>query len=336
MPHMGFGEAIDRAVATAMAEDERVIVMGEDVHLIRSELLARFGSDRVLNAPISEGAFVGAAVAAAMAGQRPIAELIMVDFVAVAMDAVLNHMAKTPFFSGGAFDVPLVLRAPCGAGYGDGGQHGQALWGMLASIPGLTVVVPSTPEDGSGLMTAAIAHDGPVIFLEHKLLSALWLDSLGGASRATVRFDVPPAGAEGEVPSVPIATPFGVAAIRKSGDDLTIASLGVGVHRSLAAAGTLAEAGLSAEVLDLRTVRPLDVDTICASVGKTGRLLVVDEDYREFGLSGELAATVLEAGLRPAFGRVCVEDTLPYARDREARALPNVERIEEAARRLCD
>lgn len=330
-----FGEAIERAIAEAMARDERVVVLGEDVHMLRSPLYARFGKNRVLPTPISESAFVGAAVGAAMTGLRPIVEIMLVDFVGVCLDAVLNHMAKLEAFSGGRWKCPLVVRASCGGGYGDGGQHEQALWGLLAGIPGLTVVVPSTPADAAGLMRAAIEEEGPVFFLEHKLLSEAWLEFLGRLGRDTVSFDVPAAGAEGEVPPEMPPTPIGKAAIRRAGKDLTVVSLAVGVHRAIEAAADLEGRGCSCEVIDLRTARPLDRDAVVASVRKTGRLLVVDEDYREFGLSGEIAASVLEAGIAPRFARVCLEGTLPYARPLEARALPNVERIVAAALDLC-
>ncbi len=166
MAQMKLDEAVDEAIAQAMTRDERVLVIGEDVHMLRAGLYTQFGASRVLPAPISEAAFVGAAVGAAMAGLRPVVEVMMVDFIAVAMDSLLNHMAKVATFSGGRWTCPLVLRAACGAGYGDGGQHGQSLWGMIAGVPGLTVVVPSTPADAAGLMGAAIEHDGPVVSLE--------------------------------------------------------------------------------------------------------------------------------------------------------------------------
>lgn len=326
MGTMRFSEAIDATLTQAMAVDDRIIVFGEDVQMLRADLFARFGKQRVLNTPISESAFVGAAVGASMAGLRPVVEVMMIDFIAVAFDAVLNHMAKLEVLSGGKWRCPLVVRAACGAGYGDGGQHGQALWGALAAIPGLTVVVPSTPADAAGLFRSALGHDGPVIFLEHKLLSESWLDFLGRGNRDTVTFDVPPAGTEGEVrPDVTVE--LGRAAVRREGEDVTLASLGVGVHRALAAAELLAEQDVRCEVVDLRSVRPLDRATVTTSVKKTGALVVVDEDYRDFGLSGELAATILEAGFFAGFSRVCVDDTLHFARSREDATLPNVERI---------
>lgn len=336
MAKMSFEDAIESALAQAMAADPRIVVFGEDVPLFRRNLLVRFGEKRVMGTPISEGAFVGAAVAAAMAGLRPVVELWMVDFATVAIDALVNHAAKIKTFSGGRWDVPVVVRAACGAGYGDGGQHGQSLWGWLAHIPGLTVVVPSTPADAGGLMLAAIKHDEPVVFLEHKLLSAELLNFLGGARRKNLSFGVPPEGARGPVPSRWEPLPLGQAVSRRQGGDLTVVSVGVGVHRALEAAGHLQKQGVSAGVLDLRTVAPLDKDGVCEAVAKTGRLLVVDEDYEGFGLSGELAAVVLEAGVPAQFGRVCTRETIPYARDMETQVLPNVQRIVDAGLRLLN
>lgn len=335
MAMMKYSEAIDRAVADAMARDDRIIIMGEDVRMLRPGILARFGPDRILNAPISEAAFTAAGVGAAMAGLRPIVEIWMVDFLACAMDAVLNHLAKIEAFSGGRWKCPLVIRTACGGGYGDGGQHQQALWGMLSGIPGLSVLVPSNPADAHGLMTSALAHDGPVIFLEHKLLSEQLLEYLGRLGRENVNFDVPAEGAEGDVDLSSTQVPIGSARLARLGRDITIVSLAVGVHRSLAAAKRLEAEGVDCEVIDLRTVRPLDREIVTASVSRTGRLLVVDEDYRECGISGEVSALALEEGLRPAYARVCLEGTLPFARNLEAKALPNVERIVAAARKLA-
>lgn len=328
-----FGRAIDLAIEHAMEHDETIVLIGEDAPMLRAPLFARFGPERVMAAPISESAFLGAAAGAAMGGLRPVVELYMVDFLAVALDAVLNHMAKLATFSGGTWSCPVLIRAPSGGGYGDGAQHGQALWGMLAAIPGLTVVVPSTPGDAYGLTATALQHDGPVVLFEPKLLSAEWLEFLGRGGRETVTFDVPAAGARGAV-EPGTAVPFGRAAVRQHGTDVTIVSLAVGVHRALEAADRLATQGIVCEVIDLRSLRPLDHRAVVESVRRTNRLLVVDEDYRSFGLAGEVAAIALEAELTPRFGRVCLEDTLPYARAREAEALPNVGRIMEAVQRL--
>ena len=334
MRTMTFAEAIEDALATAMAEDKRIIILGEDVQMIRANLFSRFGKERVLAAPISESAFLGAAVTAAMGGLRPVVEIMLVDFIGVAMDALLNHAAKVETFSGGKWNVPMVVRAACGGGYGDGGQHEQSLWGWLAHIPGLTVVVPSTPADAGGLILSCIEHEGPVIYLEHKLLADYWLDYLGAGGRKTVNYDVPEQGAEGPVPDRWDPVPIGKASTRREGTDITMLGVGVSVHRALEAAEFLENAGFSAEVLDLRTVSPLDNDALNESVSKTGRLLVVDEDYREFGLSGELAARVLESGIPVKYGRVCTEKTIPYSRNLEDRILPNTKRIVDTALKL--
>jgi pyruvate dehydrogenase E1 component beta subunit len=333
---MSFADAIEDALAHTMASDDRIIILGEDVQMIRINLFTRFGKERVLAAPISESAFVGAAVTAAMAGLRPVVEVMLVDFIAVAMDALINHAAKLDVFSGGKWNAPLVVRAACGGGYGDGGQHEQSLWGLLAHIPGLAVVVPSTPADAGGLMISAIELEGPVIYLEHKLLADYWLDYLGSGGRETVQYDVPQQGAEGPVPDQWQPVPIGKAAIRREGTDLTLAGVGVTVHRALESAEILQQKGFSSEVLDLRTVAPLDTEALLASVSKTGRLLAVDEDYRDFGLSGELAARVLESGLLPKYARVCIENTIPYSRNLEDRVLPGTDRIVDAALKLLN
>ncbi|HUS84637.1 MAG TPA: transketolase C-terminal domain-containing protein [Anaerolineales bacterium] len=334
MRSMLFTQAIDDALAQAMADDPRIILFGEDVPLLRRNLLVRFGPRRVRGTPISESAFLGAAVGAAMAGLRPVVEMYMVDFLGVCMDALLNHAAKVETFSGRKWTAPVVVRVPCGGGYGDGGQHEQSLWGWLAHIPGLTVLVPSTPADAGGLMLAALQHDGPVIFHEHKLLSETWLEFLGSGARSTVRFDVPSEGAKGAVPQKWEPIPIGKAVLCRAGGDVTIVSVGVGVHRALEAAQALETEGISAGVLDLRTVSPLDTTAVREAVVQTGRLLVIDEDYEGFGLSGELSAVVLEGGISCKYARVCTQTTIPYARHLEDQSLPNKQRICASVRQL--
>lgn len=334
MRKMGFFEAIEDALFQAMSEDSRVIIIGEDVHTWHLNLFVSFGEKRVRSTPISESSFVGAAVGAAMAGLRPVVEVMLVDFIGVTMDALLNHAAKIKHFSGGKWNVPLVVRTSCGGGYGDGGQHEQSLWGWLAHIPGLSVVVPSTPEDAGGLMIAAIEHEEPVMYLEHKLLAESWLDYMGRGGRKTVQFDVPPEASWGQVPDRWRATPLGKAKVWKEGQDMTLVSLGVSVHRCLEAAALLEKEGISASVMDLRTVAPLDKEAILNEASKTKRVLVVDEDYKSFGLSGEVAAVVLEAGIPAKFARVCTKGTIPYSRSLEEEVLPNVKRIVDAALHL--
>ena len=336
MKRMYFIEAIDDALAQAMVDDDRIIIFGEDIPLVRRNLLVRFGPKRVRGTPISESAFLGAGVAAAMAGLRPVVELWMVDFLGVAMDALLNHAAKLETFSGGRWTAPVVVRAPCSGGYGDGGQHEQSLWGWLAHIPGLAVVVPSTPADAGGLMLAALQYNGPVVFLESKLLSETSLEFLGSGGRRNVHFQVPAEGNRGPVPNRWEALPFGKAVLRREGKDVTMVSVGVGVHRALEAAESLEKEGINSTVLDLRTVAPLDRTGLCELVAQTGNLLVVDEDYESFGLSGELAAVVMEAGIPVKFGRVCTQTTIPYARSMEDQILPNVGRIRTAVKTLLE
>jgi pyruvate/2-oxoglutarate/acetoin dehydrogenase E1 component len=200
MKEMSFADAIEDALGHAMGKDKNIVIFGEDVHMLRVNLFARFGKDRVRSTPISESAFLGAAVTAAMAGLKPVVEIMLVDFMGVCMDSILNHASKVEAFSGGKWQVPLVVRASCGGGYGDGGQHEQSLWGWFAHIPGISVVVPSNPADAGGLMLSALEHDGPVIYLEHKLLADYWLDYMGSGGRDTVSFDVPAVGAKGVVP----------------------------------------------------------------------------------------------------------------------------------------
>ncbi|MFX1232922.1 MAG: alpha-ketoacid dehydrogenase subunit beta [Promethearchaeota archaeon] len=327
MVKMGFAQAIESVIAKAMEEDENIIIMGEDAHGLRLNLFVRFGKERVRSAPISESAFVGAAVTAAMAGLRPIVEIMLVDFVGVTMDAILNHAAKIAFFSGNKWNVPIVIRTACGGGYGDAGQHEQSLWGWLAHIPGLNIVIPSNPADAGGLMLSSIYENNPVIYFEHKLLADYWLDSMGSGGRTTVSYDVPEKGLEGEIPDKWEPIPLGKLNRMKEGSDITLVSVGVGVHRALEAANKLEEKGISAEVLDLRCVVPLDVEGLKNSVEKTGVLLIIDEDYKNFGLSGEICAMLLESDISFKFGRVCTETTIPYSRDLEDQVLPNTKRI---------
>jgi pyruvate dehydrogenase E1 component beta subunit len=331
---VGFSAAIELALARAMAEDDRVLVLGEDVQTMRRALYVRFGGDRVRNTPISESAMLGTALGAAMAGLRPVVEIMFADFLPVAMDMLANHVAKLAAFSDGRWQAPLVVRSACGGGYGDAGQHEQALWGMVAGVPGLSVVVPSTPADAAGLMLGALADPGPVVFLEHKLLSSAWLEVVGGSAHSRARLDVPAAGAAGEVADPPDPVPLGRGALRRPGRDLAMVGVGVGVHRALAAAEVLAREGVEAAVLDLRSVAPLDRDAVLDLASATGCVLAVDEDYTRAGLSGEIAAVVAESGTGARFGRVTCEETIPYARALETAALPNVPRLVDAARSL--
>ena len=334
MPRVEFSAAVELALAHAMAEDERVLVIGEDVQTMRRALYVRYGGRRVRNTPISESAMLGTGLGAAMAGLRPVVEIMFADFLPVAMDMLVNHVAKLAAFSDGRWQAPLVVRSACGGGYGDAGQHEQALWGMVAGVPGLSVVVPSTPADAAGLMLGALADPGPVVYLEHKLLSSAWRDVVGGSPRARERLDVPVEGAEGDVADPPEPVPLGRAVLRRPGRDLVMVGVGVGVHRAVAAAQVLAREGVEAAVLDLRSVAPLDRESVLDLASSTGCVLAVDEDYSRGGLSGEIAAIVAESGTGARFGRVTCEQTIPYARVLEAAVLPNVPRLVDAARVL--
>jgi pyruvate dehydrogenase E1 component beta subunit len=333
MTIMKYGQAVDFAVAEAMAEDDRVVTWGEDVKLIHRDLLVRFGPERVRDTPISESAFLYAGIGAAMAGLRPVVEIMLIDFLPVAWSGIVNAASKFRDFSGGRWEIPLVVRAGCGGWYTDGGQHEQVLWGQLAAYPNINVVCPSTPADAAGLMLTAVETDEVVVFLEHQLLSEQWIDYLAGGSRSTVDFDhlIPADGAQGEVPLPLEQVPLGRAAVRREGSDVALISLGVGVHRCIEAAQVLGGSGIDASVLDLRSVSPLDRDAVVDQVRKTRRVVVVDEDYVRGGLSGEIAAVLLEADVAAAYARVAVEGTIPFAPHLEYAALPNVERIVAAA-----
>ncbi|MHB8190956.1 MAG: alpha-ketoacid dehydrogenase subunit beta [Ferrimicrobium sp.] len=324
-------KAMVEGIAQEMERDPSVFVLGEDVGAYggifssTTGLLEQFGSDRIIDTPISETAFIGLATGAAVEGMRPIVELMFVDFFGVAMDQIYNHMAKIHFESGGNVKVPMVLMTAVGGGYSDGAQHSQCLWGTFAHLPGMKVVVPSSPADAKGLMISAIQDDNPVIYMFHKGIMGLpWMAK---NSRSL-----------GVVPESPYTVPIGKAVVARSGRDITVVTLSLSVHHSLDVAEDLASEGIECEVIDLRSLVPLDRTTVLESLAKTGRLLVVDEDYQSFGLSGEIAAVVAETDpglLRSPMKRVCVPDVpIPYAHSLEYAVLPTKERIAEAIRRM--
>lgn len=316
--------AMAEAVAQEMRVDPRVFVMGEDIGALGGVygntrgLLDEFGSDRIRDTPISETGFIGAAVGAAQDGMRPVVELMFVDFFGVCFDAIYNLMAKNIYFSGGKFKVPMVLMTSTGGGYSDGGQHSQCLYGTFAHLPGMKVVAPSNAYDAKGLMTAAMRDDSPVVYMYHKGLQGMgWLGTEAGA---TVH-----------VPEESYTVEIGKAKIVREGRDVTIVSLGMGVHNALKAAKKLEAQGVNAEVVDLVSLVPLDRDTIRASVAKTGRLIVVDEDYMSYGVSGEIIASVTEhdiSSLKAAPKRIAFPDVpIPFARVMEQFCLPNPDKI---------
>jgi pyruvate dehydrogenase E1 component beta subunit len=324
-------KAISEAIAQEMERDPRVFVMGEDIGIYggifgaTAGLLEKFGPERVMDTPISETAFIGAATGAALSGTRPIVELMFVDFFGVCMDQIYNHMAKIHYESGGALKVPVVVTTAIGGGYGDAAQHSQTLYGMFAHLPGMKIVVPSTPYDAKGLMTAAIRDDNPVLYMFHKGIMGLgWM--------------TPNPRATAHVPEESYTVPIGKADVKREGRDLTIVTLSLMVHRALDAADELAKEGIEAEVLDLRTVVPLDREAIVASVSKTRRLLVVDEDYRSFGLSGEVISTAIEGAWgrldKPPVRLAYPDVPIPYSRPLEQFCLPDRDKIAAAARQL--
>lgn len=325
--------AVDLAVEEVMVRDPRVIVIGEDVPMMRRGMFARFGAQRVRGTPISESAFLGAGVGAALGGLRPVVEIMFVDFLSVALHALTNEAALIETLSGGRWHAPLLVRAACGGGYGDAGQHEQSLWGLLSSIPGLVVAVPSTPEDAAGLaLTALEGHEGPVVLLEHKLMSSLWRDSVGGP--AVVRASLPVPEAEPVSAGSLTPVPFGSAVTRRTGSDVLVVTVGMGVHHSLEAAESLAVERISVGVMDVRTTAPLDREAIRAAASEVRGVLVVDEDYGPFGLSAEVLASLVEAGIRVPCARVAATGAIPYARRLESQVLPGLESITAAVRDL--
>ena len=321
--------AMVEAIAQEMQRDPSVIYMGEDVGNYggifgsTTGLLEQFGPERVIDTPISETAFIGTGIGAAVEGMRPIVELMFADFMGVCLDQIYNHMAKIHFESGGNVKVPMVLTMAAGGGYSDAAQHSQCLWGTFAHLPGMKVVVPSTPADAKGLMTSAIRDDNPVLYIFHKGVMGLpWM------AKNPRSLD--------EVPEGDYAVPIGRARVAREGSDLTLVTLSLSVHHALDVAEKLEGEGMSVEVLDLRSLVPLDREAILESVSKTGRLIVVDEDYRSFGVSGEVVATVTDQDpgmLRVPAQRIAVPDVpIPYAHDLEYAVLPRHDRIEQAIR----
>ncbi|MFP3916147.1 MAG: alpha-ketoacid dehydrogenase subunit beta [Actinomycetota bacterium] len=325
-------KAIAEAIGQEMERDVSVLVMGEDIGVYggifgaTEGLLDRFGPDRVIDTPISETGFIGAAVGMAINGLRPIAELMFVDFFGVCMDQIYNNMAKIHYFSGGSVKVPMVLTTAVGGGYSDAGQHSQTLWATFAHMPGMKIVIPSNPHDAKGLMISAIRDDNPVLYMFHKGVQGLgWMTH---NPRAT-----------GPVPEEPYEVPIGEAKVVREGTDVTVVGVAMDIHRSLDAAETLDERGISVEVLDLRSLVPLDRDAIVRSVEKTQRLVVVDEDYHSFGLSGEVITTVVEGAfdfLDAPPVRVTTPDiVIPYSRPLEQFALPSADKIVAAVEQLA-
>jgi acetoin:2,6-dichlorophenolindophenol oxidoreductase subunit beta len=320
---LSYAEAIREAMAIALESDPAVILMGEDIGVyggafqVTLDLIDRFGPDRVMDTPISELGGAGVAVGAAMTGLKPIFEFQFSDFAALAMEQIVNQAAKMRYMLGGEASVPVVFRMPAGSGTGAAAQHSQSLEAWFGHVPGLKVVQPSTPEDAKGLLLAALADPDPVLIFEHKLLYKM----------------------KGEVPSGYYTTPIGKALVRRSGADVTIVAGAIMVHRALEAAERLAAEGIQAEVIDLRSIRPIDHATILESVRKTGRLLVVYEGVKSYGVGAEISAMVAESDAfdfldAPIMRLGGAESPIPYNPDLERAAVPQTADIEDAARKL--
>lgn len=326
-------KAIAEAIRLEMERDPNVFVMGEDVGVYggifgaTEGLFQQFGPERVIDTPISETAFIGAAIGAAAEGMRPIVELMFVDFFGVCMDQIYNHMAKIPYMSGGRVKLPIVLMTAVGGGYSDAAQHSQTLYATFAHLPGMKVVAPSTPYDLKGMMISAIRDDNPVVFMFHKTLQGLgWMDQLDASV--------------GHVPEEAYTVPIGKAKVVREGTDITIVGIQMTTHHALEAAKKLEQHGIQAEVIDLRSLVPLDRETILQSIKKTHRLLVVDEDYLSYGMTAEIAALAAEEGLYDLDApvrRLAVPDVpIPYSRPLEQFVLPNADKIFHEAMKLVN
>ena len=317
-----YREAVREAIREAMHRDERVFLMGEDVghyggcYAVSKGLLTEFGPERIRDTPLAESGFVGAGIGAALGGMRPIVEVMTVNFSLLALDQIVNNAATLLHMSGGAFNVPLVIRMATGGGRQVAAQHSRSLEGWYAHIPGLRILAPATLEDARGMLWTALQDPDPVILFEHVLLYNM----------------------EGELAEDAGPVPIEGAAVRREGSDVSLITFGIGVFKALEAAEKLAEEGVSAEVLDLRSLRPLDDDAILETVGKTHRVVVVDEGWRSGGISAEISARITEGAfyeLDAPVARVCgVEVPTPYPEHLERAALPQVEDIVEAARNL--
>jgi len=324
MRELSYLEAIREALRQEMQRDERVFVIGEDVGVyggafgVTLGLAEEFGEERVIDTPISEYGIAGAITGAALVGMRPVGEIMFMDFTTLAMEQLVNQAAKMRFMFGGTIEVPFVLRTPAGSGTGAAAQHSQSLESWFVHVPGLKVVMPSTPYDAKGLLLASIRDDNPVIFIEHKLLYKT----------------------KGPVPEESYTIPLSTAEVKREGRDLTIVATAVMVRRSLEAAEQLSQDGIEVEVVDPRTLKPLDERTVIRSVMKTGRVLIVHEACKTGGYGGELAAVVagsdafdyLDAPVVRLAGR---DMPIPYNRTLEYHTVPQVETIVEAARQLA-
>ena len=310
-----YAQALNQALREELRTDPRVFLMGEDIGLhggifrVTADLFAEFGAERIRDTPISESGFIGLGIGAAIAGMRPVVELLFMDFALVAADQIVNQAAQLRYMAGGTLSVPIVIRAQQGGGRGNGAQHSQSFESWMAQIPGLIVIAPSTPADAKGLLKAAIRAGNPVVFIEHKLLY----------------------NTKGEVPDGEHVLPIGRADIKRSGRDVTIVAYSRMLLLALEAAMQLADKGIEAEVIDLRTIEPLDMDTVIASVKGTGRLLVVHEAHSNCGVGAEIIARMYEqapdALVVPARRLGAKHVPIPVAEVLENFVLPQVDDI---------
>ena len=318
-----FAQAVNEALAEEMRRDPTVFIMGEDVaeagtpFKVLAGLADEFGTERVIDTPISEAGFTGLGVGAAMTGMRPVIDIMFGDFIALTMDQMVNQAAKTHYMSGGKLKVPLVLRTTMGASRRSAAQHSQSLHAWLSHIPGLKVAIPSTPYDAKGLMKTAIRDDNPVAIFEDKMSFTL----------------------KGPVPEEEYTIPFGVADIKREGTDITIVGTSSMVQVALAAAERLAENGISAEVVDPRTTLPLDKQTLIESAKKTSRAMVVDEGYEGYGVTAEIASVIADGAFYyldvPVKRMGAMNVPIPFSPVLEDLTIPTVEAVVEMARTLC-
>jgi pyruvate dehydrogenase E1 component beta subunit len=321
---MTIKQALNEALREEMARDETVIIMGCDVAIrgnpfgVTKGLYEEFGPERVRDTPISEAAIIGACLGAAATGLRPIGEILFSDWITIGMDQLVNQIAKIRYMFGGKIEVPLVIRAPVGAGGGQAAQHSQSFESWFSHVPGLQVVLPITPYDVKGLLKTAIRSNDPVLFFEHKR-----------------GYEI-----QGEVPDDDYTIPFGQAIVRREGSDVTIVALSIMVHRALVAAEELSQMGIECEVIDARTVYPFDYDTVIESLTKTHRLVVTHESTRRSGIGGEIVSQVTERAfdeLDEAPVIVAGRNVpMPYNRTLESMVIPNEDRLKDAILGLMD
>jgi len=324
MRELTFAQAVREALAEEMRRDERVCILGEDVaeagtpFKVLSGLVEEFGTGRVIDTPISEAGFTGVAVGAAMTGLRPVVDIMFGDFLTLTMDQMVNQAAKVHYMSGGKWKVPMVLRTTLGATRRSAAQHSQSLQAWFSHVPGLKVVIPSTPADAKGLLKTAIRDDNPVVFFEDKMMHHKL---------------------KGLVPSGEYTIPFGVADIKRVGEDITLVATSSMVQVALGAADMLAGIGISAEVVDPRTLWPLDEKTLVESVQKTSRAIVLDEGYGRYGVTAELAAVIAEGAFYSLDGPVlrmgAMHVPIPFSPPLEDLTVATSKGVFEAARKLC-